>query len=219
MKTDDLENELRNLRFAHLTEDELVAYCDQELDNIPRLRVEAHIRHCFICSRQLALLQEESAALSNTERSPEDVALVERLMEQGRLRVKQPSTAVPEAAEEIPLREQLAEYLRQMAASWRVNFAQVMRSGESGTGEEVWHWQSEDGRVEARAVIESNADMTIHFTSSEPRLQGARINFRLGPFNHEIILQRVSESEIYAKIVLPPQQRQGILADVSIESV
>jgi len=29
MKTDDLESKLRNLRFMHLTEGELVAFCDQ----------------------------------------------------------------------------------------------------------------------------------------------------------------------------------------------
>src|ERR1044072_9763372 len=82
MKTEDLENELRNIKLTHLTESELAAYCDQELDPIRRARAEAHLKQCFICERQLALLREESATLSNQQITADDVALVERLMQQ-----------------------------------------------------------------------------------------------------------------------------------------
>src|SRR5205085_402441 len=79
---DALENELRNLKYLHLTESELAAYCDQELDQMRRARFEAHLKQCFICERQLRLLREENAALSNRQISAADVAFVERLMEQ-----------------------------------------------------------------------------------------------------------------------------------------
>jgi hypothetical protein len=208
--TDDLENELRNLKFRHLSESELTAYCGQELAPMRRVIVEAHLKQCFICERQLALLREEIAALSNPQITAEDVALVERLMEQ--MGVGQPT------AKGISLRERLAGYLRQMVASWQIQFAQAaMRGGNEG--EEVWRWQSEDGKLQARAVLEKNADLIIHFSSSEGELEGVRLNVRLGPISNKITLRRISESEVYAKVEVPRRQRPRELEDIAIEIV
>lgn len=200
MKRDDLENELRNLKLTHLTESELAAYCDQELDQMRRARAEAHIKQCFICERQLELLREESAALSNRSITSEDVALVERLMAQ--------------TVKEDSLKGRLTDYLQQMVASWQIHFIPVR-----GVNEEVWQWQSKDGRLQARAIMEENADLTVHFTSSEIDLDGARVNLRLGSVTHEATLHRVSESEVAAKIAIPWQQRPGDMSDISIEIV
>src|SRR5687768_13940643 len=104
MKMNDLENELRNLKFTHLTEIELAAYCDQELDKVRLARVEAHLKQCFICERQLALLREERAALNTGQIAAKDIALVERLMEQ--MKVTQTSPARPEeTVKGVPLQE------------------------------------------------------------------------------------------------------------------
>jgi hypothetical protein len=219
MKTDDLENELRNLRFMHLSESELAAYCEQELDQMRRARVEAHLKQCFICERQLALLREEIAALSNREITAEDVALVERLMEQMGVAQSTPASRPLETAKEIPLQEQMAEYLRQMVASWQIQFAQEATRGVADQGEEVWRWQSEDGKLQARAMLEKNADLTIHFSSNEMELEGARLNFRLGPLSREITLREISKSEVYANVVVSRRQRPRQLEDISIEIV
>jgi hypothetical protein len=217
MRTDDLENELRNLKLIHLTESELSAYCDQELGQMRRARVEAHLKQCFICNRQLDLLREEIAALSNRKITAEDVALVEGLMEQTGL-ARKPSAPKPvEIAKVAPLQERLAEYLRQMVASWQIHFKVVRRAADQN--EEVWRWRSEDGHVQARAIMEKNADLTIRFSSNEMDLEGARLNVRLGLLSEEITLERVSESEIAAKVAVPWQQRRGNMADISIEIV
>ncbi len=219
MSRNNLEDELRNLKFTHVTDSERVAYCDQELDPMRRARVEAHVKECFRCEKELALLLEESAALSHRQISAEDVALVERLMEQMGSAPK-PSAAGPtEIAKEIPLQERLAEYLRQMVASWRIYFGQGALRGEADQGEEVWRWQSEDGRLQARATIEKNADLTFQFSSNEMDLEGARLNFRLGKLGQEITLRRVSESEVVAQVAVPWPYRQGNIADISIELV
>jgi hypothetical protein len=212
---DDLENELRNLKLGHLSESELTAYCDQELAPMRRARVEAHLKQCFICERELALLREESAALSNPQITAEDVGLVERLMEQ--MGVGQPPRA--ETAKGSSLRERLAEYLRQMVASWQIQFAEEATRSAADQGEEVWHWQSADGKLRARAILEKNADLTIHFTSNESETEGMRLNVRLGPFSQEITLQRISESEVYAKVVVARRQRPRKLEDIAIEIV
>ncbi len=219
MSTNNLEDELRNLKFTHLTESEMAAYCDQELGPLRRARVEAHVKQCFRCKEELSLLLEESAALSHQQITAEDVALVERLMEQAGSAPK-PSAAGPaEIANEIPLQVRLAGYLRQMAASWRIYFGQGALRGEADQGEEVWRWQSEDGKLQARATMEMNADLTLHFTSKDMQMEGARLNIRLSKLSQEITLRRVSESEVSAQVAVPWPYRQGNMADISIEIV
>lgn len=222
MAKNNLESELRNLKFTHLTESELDAYCDQELDQIGRARVEAHVKQCFICERHLALLLEESLALSNRVTSAENLTFVERLLEQTGLE-QNPSTKWPtEIASGLPLRERLAEYLRPLVANWRMDFGQGALRGEAertDKDEEVWRWQSEGGKLEARAIMEKNADLTIHFSSNKMELEGARLRFRLGSFNQELTLRRISESEVTAQVAIPWQYRQGDMADISIEVV
>jgi hypothetical protein len=216
MMIDELENELRNLKLIHLTEGELLAYCDQELDQIARARAEVHLKHCFICERQLELLREETAALTNRLITSEDVAFVERLMDQTGPAQKPFAHGPAEIAREVSLRERLAEYLRQMIANWQIQFKPVRRSDQ---GEEVWRWQSADGYVQARAIMEKNADLTIHFSSNEMILEGTRLSFRLGSMSQELTLRRISESEVAAQVAVPPRCRQGNMADISIEIV
>lgn len=217
MKTDDLENELRNLKFTHLTEAELAAYCDRELGQIGLARAEAHVKQCFICERQLELLREENAVLSQRVIAPEDVAFVERLMKQQGGLAEEPSIEMSaETARELPLRDRLAEYLRRMVLNWQAEFAQVRRVDR---GERVWSWQSEDGKLQARATIETNADLTIRFSSNEMELDGARVNIRLDKLSQQLTLQRVSESEVAAQVAVPWEYRQGNMADISIEIV
>ncbi len=219
MKTDDLENDLRNLKYIHLTESELVAYCDQELDQMRRARVEAHLKQCFICERQLTLLREENEALSNREIKAEDVAFVERLIERRGKTPKRSAARIMETAQEAPLRLRLDEYLRQMVANWQIQFAHEATRNDAGQHKEIWRWQSEDGLLQGRAVQETNADLTIHLSSNEAGLDGARLNVRLGPMSQEVTLRRVSDSEVYAKVAVPWRQRPRQMADLSIKSV
>lgn len=218
MKTDNLENELRDLKFTHLSESELVAYCDQELDQVYRARVEAHLKRCFICESQLELLREESAALSNREITADDVELVERLMEQMGLAEKPIGDTPIEVMKDVSLQERLAKYLQQMVANWRIYFRpEAVRRGDEG--EEIWRWESEDGRLQVRAIMEKNANLTIHFSSKEIDLEGARLKVRLGLLSQEITLRRVFESEVHAEVAVPRRQRPRNMADISIEII
>ncbi len=214
MKRKDLENELRNLKFIHLTESELVAYCDEERDLIRRVRMEAHLKQCFICERQLELLRKEGAALRDRKITDEDAALVDQMIELSQKSV----VAEPlEIEKEASLQERMTEYLRQMVESWRAFFMKQAARGDQR--EEVWQWQSKDGRLQVRATMEKNADLTIHFSSNEIDLDGARLNVHLGKMSQEITLERVSESEVYAKVAVPRQYRRGGIADIFIESL
>ena len=175
MKTDDLKDKLRSLKLIHLTESALTAYCDQELDAASRALAEAHIKQCFICARKVELLREEDEALQRREISAADVALVERLMAESDPRPQSPSARPVTNAQRIPAEQRLTEYLRPMVASWQTFFSQQATSGAltaqapqhlAGQGEEVWQWQSDDGYMRARAMLETSTDLTIHFSSS-----------------------------------------------------
>jgi hypothetical protein len=217
MNKDDLENELRNLKLVHLTEGELNAYCEQKLAPIPRARAEAHLKHCFICARQLLLLREEKEALSG-EPGAQQAAMVKRLMAPARPPRKSPAARPIENAEGVPLQERLTEYLRPMVASWQTYFKQQAGREVIRLGEEVWRWQSEDGQLWAHAMMEKKAALTIHFSSSEMALEGARLYVRLGPAQREITLERISDGEVYAKVAVPLRHVQQNMADISIES-
>lgn len=215
MTQDDLENELRNLKLTHLTERELSDYCDEGLDRIGRSRVEAHIKQCFICERQLELLREESEALNNRVISVEEIAFVERLMEQTRLPQHATNAELTKASRDIPWQERLADYLRQIVASWQIEFTPVRRSDEA---QELWRWQSKDGHLLARATME-NADMIVRFSSNEMAMEGARLHFHLDLLDEELTLRRTSESEVGAQVAIPWPYRQGNMGDISIEII
>jgi hypothetical protein len=219
MKSADLKHELQNLKYTHLTEDTLAAYYDQELDQVCRIRVEGHLEACFICERRLALLEEESAALSNQGINTKDVTFIEQMTAKIRL-AKKPSVVKPaEVIKEIPLRERLAEYLRQLAASWQIQFAQAAVRGIIDQGEEVWRGQSNDSRLHARAIMEKNADLTLYFSSNDLDLEGVRFTVRLGSLRQEITLQRISDAEVCGKVEISRRMRPRNLSDISIELV
>lgn len=221
MKTDDLKNKLRSLKLIHLTESALTAYCDQELDAASRALAEAHIKQCFICARKVELLREEDEALQRREISAEDVALVERLMAESDPRRQSPTARPVTNAQGIPAEQRLTEYLRPMVASWQTFFRQQAASGAltaqapqhlADPGKEVWQWQSDDGYMRARAMLETSTDLTIHFSSSEMQLEGTRLRVRLGPVEKQTTLRRVSDSEVYAKVAVPRQHPRKMAA-------
>ena len=220
MKLEDASEKLKEARFDHLTEDELDSYRERNLDEIGRARVDAHLKQCLICERRLMLLKEESAAFDNEEVTAADAALVKRVM-QGLAGRGDPDGSDPaEGAGRLPLSSRLAEYLRQVVASWEASFG-PMKPVYRGiqTGKEVWRWQSEDGVLKAWAVVEKNADLAIHFSSEEPGLEGARLKVRLGPFSQEVTLQRLSELEVHARFAVPKEKREKNLAGISIDLV
>src|ERR1044071_280261 len=103
MNRKELEYELRSLKFIHLAESELAAYCDNERDQIRRARMEAHLKQCFICERQLELLRKESAVLRNRQITDEDIEFVDQIIQ-----LAQKSVAAE--TKEASLQERMAEY-------------------------------------------------------------------------------------------------------------
>jgi hypothetical protein len=114
--------------------------------------------------------------------------------------------------------QRLASYIDDLLNAWMVLFRQPAMKG-AGDGDEVWRYQSEDGLLKAWAILESDASLTVHFSSTELAWEGVRIRFRLGPFSKEVTLRREGDSGVTAKIEIPRPQRAKNMADISIEVV
>ena len=214
MKLNDLESEVRSLKLIHASESELASYCDQELDQFNRARVEAHVKQCFICKRELELLGEERAALNDRLTTTEDEAFVGRLI--NTIQQENEHSEPANKARLNTVRERMAEYSSDLSASWRIKFAHAQRSAHNA---EVWQWQSVDGKLGAKATIQKNADLIIRISSVDVELEGARLRFSLGLLNQELTLEKVSESLVGAQVAVPARYRQGNMAEIRIELI
>lgn len=216
MKQSELEQRLKGAKFYHLTEDELLAYRDQELDDVGLARAEAHLKLCLICEEGLALLREELVALENVEITPDDVALVKRVVQEARSR-RPVDSSLPEASS-VPVSDRLAGYLRQLTDSWQAYFLDLIPVRDSvPPGQEIRKWVSDDGFLSASIILEDTSDLTIFISSTERGLAGQRVRVRLGSFSAETTLRRASEFEVYAKVTVPERDRPGNLSSITIE--
>jgi hypothetical protein len=195
MDTQDIEQLLENAKYAHLSEATLLSYRDSQLDKIGVVLADAHLNLCLVCDRRLDFLREEAAVLTMTE-EPERRAGDYFHTEMQRL----------------------ASYIDDLLNAWMVLFRQPAMKG-AGDGDELWGYQSEDGLLKAWAILESDASLTVHFSSTELAWEGVRIRFRLGPFSKEVTLRREGDSGVAAKIEIPRPQRAKNMADISIEVV
>jgi hypothetical protein len=211
MKPKDIEQLLEKAKYRHLSEERLVSYRDNQLDKTGRALADAHLRLCLICERRLTFLKEEQEALESYVITEQDRALIERAMKK--------VDSVTRAVNPLPTEMQrLASYINDLLNAWILPFSQpAMRGGEDS--DEVWKYESEDGLLTAWATLESDASLSVHFSSPELAWEGARIRFRLGPFSKEVTLQREGDAGVAAKIEIPRHERAKKMDDISIEIV
>jgi hypothetical protein len=217
MNRSELEHKLKSSRLDHLTEDELLAYRDQELDEIVLSRADAHLALCLLCEKALAAVREELTALESVEVTPEDFALAKRVIEEEGRSIQPLASGLPTETQPS-LAERLAEYLHQLTQSWQ-NFFLTLEPvrGTVGPGMEIQEWVSDDALFFASITIEDTSDITIHISSKERGLAGQRIRVSLGSFSGETTLRRASQSEVYGKVTVPELQRPARLDSITIE--
>jgi hypothetical protein len=218
MQLENIEKRLINAKFHHLSEDELYLYYEQKLETISQERASAHLKLCHICVIRLRFIEEERAALDNQETTAEDILLIKRVMQDLRLQPQSADSVITVAMTGFTLTESLAQHLKLAVASWQAHFIQYTPVRATvNPGDLVWQWQSEDGGLKVYAILEKNADLTIHFSSSELSLEGLRFNVRLGQASSEVTLRRISEIEVYGKIGISRRKRPRNLVDIAIE--
>ena len=218
MKTDKVERILADEKFQHLTSEVLASYLAERLDAISRAQTEAHLKLCLSCEKSLMLLQEESAEVAEYKPSFEDIALAKHVRQLAGTEQRLP-TADRKATAYTVRMGRLSQYVQQAAASWQTFAMRVapVREVKRG-GTEVWRWRSEDERFVVYAVLEKTSDLTLHFSTTDPQLEGVRPKVKVGSRNRVATLKRVSESESHAQIVIKRQQRPKRLTDISIAS-
>ena len=196
----------------------LLLYRDQQLDKINEALADAHLKLCVICGQRLTFLIEDKAALEKPQITDRDVAFVRRTIQETGPR-RQSLNSKPLTASTVPsLEARLTANLLQLVASWRAIFISEPHLG-SDARNEAWNWQSEDGSLKALAVLDKNSTLTLRLSSREPGWEGARLKFRLGPVNQEIIFQLDSDGQVHAQVGVPLPERSNNLTDMSIEVV
>jgi hypothetical protein len=207
MGLEDIEQLLKDAKFRHLSEATLISYSDHQLDKVRLALADAHLSLCLICKRRLTFLKEEAEALESYVMTEEDHASIEQLIK------PEPANTLPDyISNEL---QRLNSYIRDLLNAWIVPFSEKAMRG-ARDGDEIWRYESEDGMLTAWAVLETNASLSVHFSSPELAWEGARILFRLGPFSKEVVLQR-KDSGVAAKIEIPRRERAKNMADISIE--
>lgn len=195
MGTQDIEQLLKNAKYAHLSEATLLSYRDSQLDEIGVALADAHLTRCLVCYSKLTFLREEEAA--------------------------QTITGEPEIRVSDYFHTELqrfASYIKDLLDAWIIVFSEpAMRGSEDG--DEVWRYETKDKLLTAWAILESDASLTVHFSSPELAWEDARIRFRLGPFSKEVTLQREGDSGVAAMIEIPRDERAKNMADISIEVI
>jgi hypothetical protein len=195
MGTQDIEQLLKNAKYAHLSEATLLSYRDSQLDEIGVALADAHLNRCLVCYSKLTFLREEEAAQTIT----------------GEREIRAGDYFHTEL-------QRFASYIKDLLDAWIIVFSEpAMRGSEDG--DEVWRYETKDKLLTAWAILESDASLTVHFSSPELAWEDARIRFRLGPFSKEVTLQREGDSGVAAKVEIPRDERAKNMADISIEVI
>jgi hypothetical protein len=195
-RPENMEKLLEDAKLRHLSEVTLVSYRDNQLDKIGVALADSHLTRCLICQRRLSFLKEEE-------------------LESNAMTELEPQKRGGDIQSEI---KRLQDYLRDLRDAWVRPFSAVPVRG-AGDGDEIWRHTSEDGLLTAWAVLEKDASLTVHFSSTELAWEGMRIRFRLGPFSKEVTLKRKGDDTVAAKIKIPRHERAKKMSDVSIEIV
>jgi len=206
----NLEDDLRNLKFAHLTRDELDAYCDDSLDELNRARVEEHLKQCLSCSKQLSLLMAEEVQ-NQCQTSDDDVSMAERLID-AIAKIKEDSLLkVAEADSDTRWRERIEDYVRRALIS-----LQGSVSSSRDATLTSWKWQSHDGRFKAAAATEGE-DIAIHFSSAEAELTGASLNILIGVVDRRTVFKAFEETQVVAEVSFPCSELSDNVDEISIQ--
>lgn len=145
--------------------------------------------------------------------------MVRRVIRQERSGQQSITSTPANLTTELPFAERLAENLKQLCASLRIQFSQTTTHGGAEPREAVWRWRSPDRQLESRAILETTGHLTIQLWSGDPEMEGVRLEAALGPLRHEISMRRVSVSEIGGTLQVLRLQRLKDLGDISIEVI
>lgn len=170
-----------------LTDEESVDYTLGRLSEVDVERLDCHAHACPECAATLEHMLTEYERTPQPTRQPENV---------------------------------LAVLFAQLVESWNALVAQPLplaATAAADQGQVVWEWQSSDGSAQAHAVVEANGDLTFRFASTWLDLAGQPVRLQTGSKRFETRLERVSNTEVGARIVVPRSDRPENLREITLQ--
>lgn len=213
----DLPDLSQELAAAHLTDEEMIGYAMELISHDDTLRIDAHLASCIQCASAMEHLLEVEQAWRGEPGQNRLTALHKRVL------ASQPSLLARLIA-------RLAQALRQAQQDWQKERSKsrltplVTATSQKRSGQTLLEWQTEDGQVEGHIILEPNGDWTIRFFSDNVDLEGTGFWLLLDQsqreddrFKREVILQRVSLTEVEAELVIPPDRQPADIGDLDIQ--
>jgi hypothetical protein len=78
----------------------------------------------------------------------------------------------------------------------------------------IWTYEDREGHVSIEAIEENNGDWTFRFESQDLRLEATRLILHLGSWQYPVLLQRMSPTEVGAKVVVRRRGRRERPAEI-----
>lgn len=190
-------------RGEHLSDDEFIDYCRNKLNSGDEQRVHDHLASCSFCLDEIQRLVQ---AFDNwqTEKGKQRLdAMTERLIG---LWIVQQEQGASEGSSPVSLTKTLEEIGRSLFGAFKQPLSWMASSTEDDF-RILWEHESHNPYICCKACLLKNGDLIFWISSTEFELKGKRVTIRLGPLQREATLERVSESEVGARIVIARYER------------
>lgn len=186
----------------HLTDEEYVAFVLEETTPEQEARIASHLATCRDCIQDLDAFFAAAATFPQAEWAKLRPTFVRQL----RARFQEEGLLAPAVAS--PARE-LLERLRAFLASVAYPLA---FAPQFGTPREPCDYESQDGRFGV-FVEDVGGNMTVHADAQGTELEGMTMRFSAGAWQRDVRLERVTDDQVGAKVVVTHDEREVLPKD------
>ena len=191
-KLDNLVFALHNIPTAimgdHLTDDEFIRYVREELSEEESDRIDTHLESCDECATEAERLTEGSNAWYGEQGKKRLAAFRSRCL--------------------------FARTLSQAAK----DFSQFeLLVADDGSTRKIWDWHNDmiSVNISISIIQDANDNWIFLFSSKDMSLQDKKFSLNIVSLKYEVVLRKVSQDEIGAKVVVPnyarPQSIKSIM--------
>jgi hypothetical protein len=120
---------------------------------------------------------------------------------------------------EQTISSRLTGWLQQLTESWQAAFAQPTFAAATGGNKSrtVFDWQYRNSALCYSVTEEINGDWYVLLESTEPEMEGKRFTFRLGSFEQELTLEKITDGEFAAEFVILRASRPKDVSELQLK--
>ena len=194
---------------THLTDDEFVAFVQEEMTSEQETRIDTHLETCPECTAQL------DAFFTAAETFPEEVWARQRSTFEARLRARLEVEGI------LPRRRGVAdalsavmtgalERLRAFLASLSAQAVWVAFAPAFDAGRAPWDYASPDEQFGVFVVEKANKDLVVRFDTRETALDGITVRLTAGSWHREVRLRTVASDQLGAEVIMTRDERAAL---------